>query len=169
MLLKLTTIVAVALTGLYAGGLFFFAIAPSTLRLPPEAYLLYWQGLNNDYQVLAPLLILSVVPLLVVTVCLRRQGRLALAAAIAAATLVAGSIAVTVTQMVPLNELANGWTPETLPADFDAVRARWWDLHLLRTAMATAGFALLVTAVLNARTTLRPAAVEHPAEAATIG
>ena len=162
---RIVSALAVILTGLYAGALLFHAIAPSTLSLPAPAYLASWQGLNHDYRVLPPFLIFDIVLLVLVAVAARRRGVATMAAATAATLLVAGSIVVTVTQMVPLNELANGWTAETLPADFDAVRRQWWSLHLLRTVGATAGFVLLVAALLPIRTAQISSTAPAPAEA----
>jgi hypothetical protein len=142
---------ALLLTGLYAGGVFFVALAPTVTKLPPDAFLLLWQAWNADYQVLPPFLLINVVLLVVTAVLAARRGWPALLAATGATLLVVFSIVLTITQLVPLNEVVDTLSPGNLPADFESVRARWWALHLLRTAAATVAFVLLIAAVFSAQ------------------
>ena len=53
---------ALFLLGIYAGGLFFFVLAPGVASLPGEAYCLYWQACNRDYGARAPIVVLSYGP-----------------------------------------------------------------------------------------------------------
>ncbi|WP_232320382.1 anthrone oxygenase family protein [Herbidospora daliensis] len=63
-----------------------------------------------------------------------------------AVVLVVAVIVLTVTRLDALNRLADSWDPDLLPADWARARAEWWNLHLVRTAMAVAGFLLLLLA-----------------------
>ncbi len=54
----------------------------------------------------------------------------------------------------PINALVMGWTPATLPADWEALRAAWWQWHLLRVGLSLSGLALLLAAVILDRPAL---------------
>ncbi len=73
-----------------------------------------------------------------------RRGPLVLGTAVAATVLVVATIVLTVTQVEPLNRLADSWNPDALPADRGTVRDTWTGLHLVRTVLAVAAFALLL-------------------------
>jgi uncharacterized membrane protein len=53
----------------------------------------------------------------------------------------------------PINAMVMNWTPETLPADWAALRDAWWNWHLVRTGISILGFALLLAAVILDRQT----------------
>ncbi|MGW3342932.1 DUF1772 domain-containing protein [Nonomuraea rubra] len=136
-----------ALVGLYAGGVLFVVIAPSVARLPGPAYVRYWQALNADHgRTMPPLLLTTVAILLVAAVISWRHGRLVFVLGAAAVILVVLTIVLTVAALEPLNQLANTWDPDRLPAGWDESRERWARLHLVRTALALAAFACLITA-----------------------
>lgn len=145
--------------GCYTGGLLFVAIAPSVVRQPLEVFVPYWQALNHDYAVLPPFLI-GGVALMVATTVAARTAPVTLATAALATLLFVASIVVTVTQMVPLNELADRWSAVAPPAEAAAVRDRWWRLHIVRTGFAVAAFILLVS---TATILTRPAHSESTA------
>ena len=56
------------------------------------------------------------------------------------------SIIGTVTLLVPLNKRVVGWTWETRPADWQAVRQRWDTRHRVRVVLLFAALLCLVTA-----------------------
>jgi hypothetical protein len=130
-LLDLIRTAATVLLGLYAGGVFFVVLAPSLRRLPGDAYVRYWQSLNTDYARAMPPMLLTCLALMVATCALSyRHGRLVF----------------TVTQMEPLNRLADTWDPTQLPADWAEVRQRWLTLHTARTVIAVLAFIAFLAA-----------------------
>lgn len=147
MLARLVRSAALLLLGLYAGGIFFVAIAPSVARLPNEAFVQYWQALNRDYRVLPPFLVATLALLIAAAALSRRRGPVAVTASVISAMLFLASIMVTVTQMAPLNDAADQLAPESLPGDFARTVAQWSSLHLVRTVVGVAAFVSLVVAV----------------------
>ncbi|MFI6708952.1 anthrone oxygenase family protein [Nonomuraea sp. NPDC050478] len=145
--LSASRMVALLLVGVYAGGVLFVVLAPSVGRIPGPAYVRYWQALNADYgQRMPPLLLISVAALLVVTVLSWQRGWLVFGLSAAALILVVLTVALTVAGMEPLNQAANAWDPDALPAGWDEIRQRWLNLHLVRTGLALAAFACLIVA-----------------------
>ncbi|MET9250405.1 DUF1772 domain-containing protein [Nonomuraea sp. NPDC003709] len=139
--------VALLLVGLYAGGVLFVVIAPSVARLPGPAYVRYWQALNVDYgRAMPPLLLAGIVAMIVVSVLSWRRGWLVFGVSSAALILVILTVVLTLTGLEPLNRIADAWDPDQLPADWQESRRRWLHLHLIRTALALAAFACLITA-----------------------
>jgi uncharacterized membrane protein len=145
----ITRTAAALLLGLFAGGVLFVVLAPTLRDLSAPAYVRYWQALNADHGKAMPVLLLTAVALLVVTCVLSfPRGTLSFGLSLAATVLIVGAIALTVTQMEPLNTLADSWNPDAVPADWSEVRDRWWTLHLIRTALAVTAFASLLIAQL---------------------
>ena len=66
---------ALALLGLFAGGVYFVVIAPSLGRLPGDAYVRYWQALNLDYGQAMPPLLLTCMGLILATAILSARAR----------------------------------------------------------------------------------------------
>jgi hypothetical protein len=150
MVLQIVRAAATALLGLYAGGVFFVVIAPSLGRLPASAYVPYWQALNTDYGRAMPPFLLTCLGLLAATAALTYgRGRLAFVLTVAAAVLVVATIVLTVTQMEPLNRLADGWSADRPPVDWQTLRQRWLTLHAVRTVIALLAFVSLLAARLD--------------------
>lgn len=168
LLLEITRMASTLLLGLYAGGVFFVVVAPSLGRLPGPAYVRYWQALNTDYGRAMPPFLLTCLALVLITCVLSyRRGWLVFALTAGALLLVLCTIVLTVTQMEPINQLANTWNPDQPPADWAVLRQRWVTLHAVRTAIAVLAFAGLLTAQMidrhqatatNAVNTANPAA-----------
>ncbi|SEG97786.1 protein of unknown function [Nonomuraea solani] len=139
--------VALLLVGLYAGGVLFAVLAPSVGRMPGPAYVRYWQALNVDYgRAMPPLLLAAIVTLVAVSVLSWRRGWLVFGFSLVALILVVLTVALTLAGMEPLNRIADTWNPDHLPADWEESRQRWFNLHLVRTVLALAAFACLITA-----------------------
>ncbi|MCY1137463.1 DUF1772 domain-containing protein [Actinoplanes sp. Pm04-4] len=66
---------------------------------------------------------------------------------ITAGALLIVSVVMSVLLLVPINNRAKTWTPETRPADWKQQMSRWDRFHYLRVAVIIAAFALLVTAL----------------------
>ncbi|MER7361805.1 DUF1772 domain-containing protein [Nonomuraea wenchangensis] len=144
--LTASRMLALLLIGLYAGGVVFVVLAPSVARLPGPAYVRYWQALNVDYgRAMPPLLLAGIAALVVAAALSWRRGWFAFGLTAAALILVILTVALTLTGLEPLNRLADAWDPDLLPADWEESRRRWLSLHLVRTALALAAFACLIT------------------------
>ncbi len=158
MAVRITRAFALLLLGTYAGGVMLTVLAPSVFALPGPAYVRLWQAQNLDYGAAMPVLLLSCITLLIATSVLsRRQGRLVMALSVAATLLVVATVVLTVTQMEPLNVIANSWDPDRLPADWAANLETWRSLHSLRTVLAVAAFgALLASQVFDAARPIQP-------------
>ncbi|WP_336204004.1 DUF1772 domain-containing protein [Nonomuraea sp. LPB2021202275-12-8] len=145
--LTVSRTVALLLVGVYAGGVVFVVIAPSVSRLPGSAYVRYWQALNVDYgRGMPPMLLTGIAVLLVVAVLSWSRGWLVFGLTVAALILVILTVVLTLAGMEPLNRTANTWDPDRLPAGWQEIRQQWFNLHLVRTALALAAFACLIVA-----------------------
>jgi hypothetical protein len=71
---------------------------------------------------------------------------------------------ITLAVEVPIDELINTWTEETLPADWQEIRAKWAAFHTLRTFLSLGAVAAAVAAGL---TTLRSVSRVRPQLLAT--
>ncbi|WP_327008406.1 DUF1772 domain-containing protein [Dactylosporangium sp. NBC_01737] len=146
-LLELVRGASTLLLGLYAGGVFFVVVAPSLGRLPGPAYVRYWQALNTDYgRAMPPLLLTCAVLLLATSALSYGRGRLVFGITVGVLLLVVATVVLTVTQLEPLNRLADTWDADRLPDDWAAARDRWLTLHAVRTVIAVVAFAALLTA-----------------------
>jgi hypothetical protein len=145
--LAVARVVALLLTGLYAGGVLFVVLAPSLTRLPGEVYVPYWQALNTDYGRAMPPLLLTCLAAQAVTVALSwRTGGWFLGLSLAALVLVVLTVVLTVVGMEPINRAVDAWDADRLPADWAEIRARWSGRHLIRTALALTAFGCLLAA-----------------------
>ncbi len=57
------------------------------------------------------------------------------------------AVAFSLIALVPINNRIKKWTPETLPADWEAQEQRWDQYHWFRTIALIAAFALLVSSL----------------------
>ena len=145
--LQVTRGASLFLVGLYAGGVLFTVLAPSLADLPGPAYVRYWQALNDDYGRTMPVLLLTaIVCTLVAAVLSRGRGGLVLGLSVLALLLLVSTVVLTLTQMEPLNRLADSWNPDHLPADWSETQKSWLSWHAVRTAVGMAAFASLLAA-----------------------
>ena len=73
-------------------------------------------------------------------------GGLAGGAAIAAAALLAVSVVMSITLLVPINNRSSTWTADRHPTDWREQQQRWDRLHYARVAIIVAGFVLTLVA-----------------------
>ncbi|MGW2158353.1 anthrone oxygenase family protein [Nonomuraea sp. NPDC001699] len=150
--------VATLLIGLHVGGVAFVVLAPSVARLPGPAYVRCWRALIVDHgRAVPPLLPAGIAALIVVTALSWRRGWFAFGAGAVALILVILTVVLTPAGLViltvvltpaglgPLNRRADAWDPDLLPADWQEIRGRWQNLHLVRTGLALAAFVCLLT------------------------
>ena len=126
-----------------------FAVAvfvnPIFLRLPAGPAL---QARADGGRVLGRVMPFWYVASLILTVGLAVavQGASATSAAAAAAGLLAVSVILSVTLLVPINNRSVTWTADSHPADWREQHQRWDRLHYARVAIITAGFVLTLVA-----------------------
>jgi len=133
------------LLGLFAGGMFCLLLAPSLRELPAPAYIRYWQALNADYpRTMPPLLLTALVLLLLAWALSYRRGWWVFGLTGGAALLVAATIVLIVTQLEPINHVADTWSPDAPPGDWTELWDRWWRLHYVRTVLVLVAFAAML-------------------------
>ena len=126
-----------------------FAVAvfvnPIFLRLPAGPAL---QARADGGRVLGRVMPFWYIASLILTVALAVavQGASATSAAAAAAGLLAVSVILSVTLLVPINNRSVTWTADSHPADWREQHQRWDRLHYARVAIITAGFVLTLVA-----------------------
>ncbi|GAB3138021.1 hypothetical protein GCM10027290_04870 [Micromonospora sonneratiae] len=146
-LLQIVRTTGTLLLGLFAGGMFCLSLASSVSELPGPAYVPYWQALNTDYVRAMPPLVLTCLALLVLTCVLSyRRGWLVFGLGVSATLLVAATVVFTLTQLEPINQVADTWPVDQPPGDWAELRDRWWRLHTVRTVLVTAAFAVILMA-----------------------
>ncbi len=126
-----------------------FAVAvfvnPIFLRLPAGPAM---QARADGGRVLGRVMPFWYIASLILTVGLAvaAQGASATSAAGAAAGLLAVSVILSVTLLVPINNRSVTWTADSHPADWREQHQRWDRLHYARVAIITAGFVLTLVA-----------------------
>jgi uncharacterized membrane protein len=147
-------VAATALTGLSTG--FFFAYSANVVlaldTLSGPTYTMVMQPINESVRnaafgtVFFGPVVASVVG--VATILYRRQlftryGLLVLAGAV---IYLVGTVALTATVHLPMNEYIATWSASNPPADWAAIRARWARWNLVRTVAAGVSFVLFLAA-----------------------
>jgi uncharacterized membrane protein len=66
-----------------------------------------------------------------------------------ACSLIVAALLITLLVEVPIDNQIRTWTPETIPADWTTMRARWQVFHTARTFLSLASLASLILAVLS--------------------
>ena len=82
--------------------------------------------------------------------------------------LIIGVLVITLAVEVPIDNLIGNWTEDTLPTDWQQIRARWATFHTVRTFLSLGAVAAAVGAGLTTHTARREssphaAEVEHSA------
>ncbi|MCC8243157.1 DUF1772 domain-containing protein [Saccharothrix luteola] len=137
----ISIVLSLLATGLYAGLCFGIAFNPGVASMGPSAYVSYWQAVNRDYgRFVPPLFVVGMLASSAVVVLSFRKDPVVLIAGVLAAVAMLAGIILTVTTLVPLNVLADSWVG-SIPDSWSAHRDSWRRFHLIRTVVATAGFA----------------------------
>ena len=135
-------VVSLMLVGLLAGSVFGVWRGFDFAQYTPAAYLEVHQGAVRG--------ILAIVIVVALAIGARHDRR-QLVLLIAAAFLLAAAGLITRLGNQPINGLVMSWTAETLPADWEALRDSWRNLHLLRTISTMAALLLLSIAAATDR------------------
>lgn len=70
---------------------------------------------------------------------------------VAACLLIVIALFITLLVEVPIDNQIRTWTPETVPANWTVLRARWEVFHTARTFISLAGLCSLILAVLSSK------------------
>jgi len=139
---------SILLAGLVAGATVCVLLVERSLPDSASFYVLYKQRTIQALTVPLPLFAaLAGVAILVDTYSLwgdAGSSRLCLGLALGSvAFIVAGGI-LTKAGHFPINDQIAAWDPAAPPASWSAVQAKWAALHLMRTLVSTAAFALVI-------------------------
>jgi hypothetical protein len=150
--LRLLDILNITLAALVSGIFWgpWLALTRSIRTFTPDVFLAVVHRLDANLggimTVLYPILLASFVPVLVLDVV--RGCRASLVLGLVALALFVLALVVTLAIEVPIVAQIRGWTPHTMPANWQALRDRWVSFHLLRVIPGIAGVALLVAGAL---------------------
>ena len=137
---------AIVLAGVLAGAVLGTWLSEASLGSSTELWIAYHQAITTSYTGALPpvggLGLIAALAALTVSWRIPRERRLILTAV---ACLIVGLI-VTVIVHFPINAEIATWQPAAPPADWQQLRSRWLTAHAVRTALAVAGFTLLVIA-----------------------
>ena len=138
-------LLASTLTGNEVGTL--VAIHPALRTLPMPAQVEAEQAVTRRYGAIMPALMTSVIASCFPTLRLTR-GRESAACTLAGAVCYAVMLGVTLLGNVPLNRQTLQASPQSPPADWLDLRARWERFHMLRVLLDLTGWSLLCLAAL---------------------
>jgi uncharacterized membrane protein len=172
MMTKLTQFVGIMLYVLVAGVMWgtWLSLGRTMTRYDAATFLADGKHMiANLAAVMAVLMIAAVVVGLLGVVLLLRDSRVAAALALVGLLLMVAVLVVTLAVEVPLDNRIKGWTPATLPSDWQDLRARWAALHTLRTFLSLGAVAAAVAATLVGRPGSTRPAVAPAARAADGG
>ena len=113
----------------------------------PATFIEVHQGAVRGLNTLIPVLGLATLVATAVLAIVARDRPAVLGVYIAAIVAIAVAGLVTRFGNQPINEQVMGWTASNLPADWAAIRDRWWSFHLIRLVASFVGELLLIGAV----------------------
>jgi hypothetical protein len=140
-------ILDIMLLALVAGGTFTIWRGYDPAALSAGAFVEMHQGAVRGLNTLLPAVGLAANLLAVLLVATSPDRRWGLGLYLLAIALMIAAGLVTRLGNQPINAIVMGWTPDRVPADWQALRDRWWGWHQLRTAMSVAAMLALTTAV----------------------
>ena len=137
---------AIVLTGVLAGAVLATWLSEASLGGSSELWVAYHQAVTPAYtRAVPPLAGLALIATLAaLAASWRSPGDRRLVLVVVACLLI--GLVVTVVVHFPINAEIATWRPAAPPADWQQLRGRWLTAHAVRTALAVAGFALLVIA-----------------------
>jgi uncharacterized membrane protein len=143
---QLITFSALLLSALLVGTMFgiWFGYDPQGVSGP--AYVEVQQRAITALNVPMPILGAICIVLCLACAYLGRHERGKLYLFLAAALLLATAGLITRFLNQPINAVVMTWNPQSPPSEWIVLRDRWWQWHMLRTAVAIVGFALMLIA-----------------------
>jgi hypothetical protein len=150
-LLRLAQFVHVFLFALVAGVFWgtWFSLSRSIGAITPPTFLEVGHtmiaNLGGSMAVLMPATLLAAVPALM---GLYRRRRASFSLMLAGVGLLVVALVITLSVNVPIDAAIDGWTVQTLPADWTSIRDRWQAYHTARTFLGLAGLGCSLAAVM---------------------
>jgi hypothetical protein len=158
-LLKLTQFVSIMLYVLVAGVMWgtWLSLARTMTQYDAATFLADGKHMIANLASIMEVLMISalIVGLIVVVLLLAARSNVAGWLALAGLLLMIAVLVITLAVEVPIDELIVTWTEETLPPDWQEIRARWAAFHTLRTFLSLGAVAAAVAAGLTLRTVSR--------------
>ncbi len=134
---------AALVTGVFWGP--WLGLSRSIETFTPDVFLVIGQRMIGNLAPVMPILmpaaLLSIVPVLWLSFGAQATT---FALTLAGFLLFVLALVVTLVVEVPIDNRIRGWTPASLPADWQRERDRWESFHVLRTFASVVGLALLV-------------------------
>ena len=152
MLLKALDLISIVFAALMFGVYWgpWLALSRSFGSFEPEVFLPVVhrmdRNLSSTMTALTPIALLSVLPVLAVSL---REHRQSFTLTLIGLLCLVATVIVTVAVEVPIVERFRGWTLATLPADWPELRDRWVRFHPLRIGGGLAGLAFLLAGALS--------------------
>lgn len=136
----------ILLVALVAGSVFGIWLGYNPAGLSATAYLEQQQNAIRALNVLMPLLGAAGILLTLASAYLQRQSMgVASILILAAGLLIVGGL-VTRFGNQPINAVVIKWGADSMPADWTALRDKWWSFHLMRTMSTVGGLMLIIWA-----------------------
>ncbi len=134
----ITLVLLGTLTGneLAVGGF----VHPALSRLPDEQHAASAQALARIYGKVGPVWYAAALLGLVIAAARTKAKNQGKALRIVSGVIVAASIVLTVTRLVPINNRVAAWDLSDLPPDWKSDRSVWDQLHAIRVLMLLASF-----------------------------
>jgi len=151
LLTNATHFLALLLPGLIAGATFGIWQGYDPRGLDAAAFVAVHQEAVRGLNLLLPACGIGSVILIGIAAWLARKDRPALLLFLVALVCMAAGGVITRLFNQTINAEVMGWSVANVPSNWAALRASWWDWHIIRTLLALAGFAVAVTAVLRRR------------------
>lgn len=140
------------LAALVIGTTFGIWLGYDPAGLSAEAYVELQQHAIGALNLILPALGALTIALTLASAVLARSDRRSLGLLLGAAACFVIVALCTRFANQPINAVVMSWSPAAPPADWAALRDRWWHWHELRTAVGVAGLSLLIAGHLAART-----------------
>ena len=158
-LLKLTQFASIMLYVLVAGVMWgtWLSLARTMTEYDAATFLADGKHMIANLASIMEVLMISalVVGLVVVALLFAARSTVAGWLALAGLLLMTAVLVITLAVEVPIYELINTWTEETLPPDWQEIRAKWAAFHTLRTFLSLGAVAAAVAAGLTLHTVSR--------------
>jgi hypothetical protein len=145
---------ALLLPGLIAGATFGIWQGYDPRGLDAAAFVAVHQEAVRGLNVVLPAFGIGSVIIMGVAAWLARKDRPAFWLFLVALVCMAAGGVITRLFNQTINAEIMGWSVTNVPGNWVALRANWWDWHIIRTLLALAGFAVAVTAVLRRRSSV---------------
>jgi uncharacterized membrane protein len=153
MMLAISRLTAVLLTGLLAGSGLAISLLEANLGGSSSFYTEYKQLVIRAYTIPLPVLGGGSILASVAIAFLGRRYGMTLWLALAAALLVATGLVITLLVHFPINAQIMTWSPQSPPADWRQLADRWREANLIRSAAAIIAFVLLLVPLGGGRRT----------------